>query len=227
MAVTSETKKLLERTAKVVSASKQRAADAENPEPTWAKFYAAERIEEMLSKKRREAAEENSRELSGLLKDMTAEISEYHYQIDKGLRPLQTSDKQGERQEGGQLEERAYRFVKAVGTLGIEEEWNRAIRAKSIDFASDLVRWAEVFADPNEIGETRFVEHMNARHREELGLSQYTESIQKLEAILPSVEAWQASFSSERNPFSHANTNLTEQVMLTRIDTELSNSVYS
>jgi hypothetical protein len=189
----------------------KRVHEAEKPKTEWNRFNPVEQ-KRLLEEQRQAAVQTNERELEIVKNDLDALLIKLREDVEKKLRPLQTSNVQNDRLEGQNYEEKAQRLARLLTSTGIGDEYNRAMGLKQFDLATELVHWAELYADPKDMPEQEFVRKLKEIHEAATGVAELKRSQELLQSRFEQLQ--------RGNPFSKSAFNITEQVMLLKNDAD-------
>jgi hypothetical protein len=145
---------------------------AAQPDPAWGSMYSVEEIERRQAAKRDTEKKSILSTLNTLGVTLQREYETVRVLVEKSLRPLLFSNLTIEQEAGRAYEERANRMLRSIGPLKVGNEYAWAMSNKLFDYASELLRWAELVADPQDPEEVRFVAELKTKHIAALGLEQ-------------------------------------------------------
>jgi hypothetical protein len=187
----------------------KRLTEAAKPKAEWNLFNAAEQ-RRLLEEQRQMAIQTNRQELEELKIHLDELLHRLRQDVEKKLRPLQTSNAQADRLEGQNFEAQAQRVVLALSPIGIEKEYSSAVAMARTDYATELIHWAELYADPKDLKEANFVRRLREMHEAATGVAELKRSMALLESRFDQLK--------RGNPFSKFAFNISEQIILLKND---------
>ena len=224
MTKTSEASQLIQKIPGVIATCKERIAQTEEQLSRLRTVYNGETANQMYREKLTAATDQNRADLESLKQEITSEIERARGEVQKRLQPLLSSAKPEHVEAGRYGESLAYRMASSMSPERLEEEYDKAMKSNQTDLASNLIHWRTLMTDPSDFEKMHLLEQLNNTHISALGLDVYIESANQLEALLPFIDRWSEALSTGKNPF--AERNITEQVTLGRIDSQIVAGLY-
>jgi ElaB/YqjD/DUF883 family membrane-anchored ribosome-binding protein len=180
-----EAEELAARVDKALAMLQERFKELSTPDPAWA-IYRQEEALKRLKTKQEQGRSRIASELKSLQSELERLLKSRAEKYEQALRPLQTSPLTSEQSRGQYFEERAERRARRMNLEQLSEEHRRAMGSGLTDYATELVEYGELMADPEEAPLAR---ELRARHLAALGLENYAASFELLEKKLKILKA--------------------------------------
>jgi hypothetical protein len=154
------------------------------------------RLETLLSSLSAEK-EEPKEDIEIVAEEVAAEIDRLRTQVERTLRPLQSSDEEANRIKGQDFAQRAQRNMQTHGAMHIGTEYARAMESKETDYATELLYWAMVYTPKRLLRDHEFIRKLNAQHKRTLGVDEIEKSIECLQTGLEQLAAYRQEISGD------------------------------